>query len=91
MLRLQATLSGRVQGVGFRAFVLHQALDLGLTGTVRNIYFPSRRVEVVAEGPEAALRQLLDQISAGPSMASVANITVTWEQASGGFPDFSIT
>ena len=91
MHRLQAQVSGRVQGVGFRAFVLDQALNLGLTGSVRNLYFPRRQVEVIAEGPEASLRQLLDLLYTGPSMANVDHITVTWEQASGEFPDFRIT
>lgn len=91
MLRLKATISGRVHGVGFRAFVLRQAAVLGLTGTVRNSYFPRRQVEVVAEGPEPALRQLLDLLSTGPSMASVTDVTTHWEQASGEFPEFRIT
>lgn len=90
MLRLYAIINGRVQGVGFRAFVLRHAAALELTGTVRNLYFPRRQVEVIAEGPETALRQLLDLLGAGPSMAGVANISANWEPASGEFLDFRI-
>lgn len=91
MLRLQATISGRVHGVGFRAFVQRQAAALALTGSVRNTYFPRRQVEVIAEGPEPALRRLLDLLKTGPSMANVADVTLQWEQASGEFSDFYIT
>lgn len=90
MLRLQATISGRVHGVGFRAFVQRQAAALSLTGTVRNHYFPRRQVEVIAEGPEPALRQLLDLLGVGPSLADVTHVSANWEQASGEFPDFRI-
>ena len=47
---------GRVQGVGYRYFVLRQADAVGLVGHVRNL--PDGRVEVVAEGPEQALTGL---------------------------------
>lgn len=88
MRRLHAIVKGRVQGVGFRAFVLRQAQALGLTGTVRNIYFPWRQVEVIAEGPDAALQDLLDLLRAGPPMARVETIEITWDQATGEFADF---
>ena len=50
--RLHAFIQGRVQGVGFRYYVMQAAQDYHLTGWVRNLY--DGRVEVVAEGPGTA-------------------------------------
>ncbi len=60
---------GRVQGVGFRYFVVKRALELGLSGWTMNLYDGS--VEVAAAGPEAALDALEAAISAGPPHARV--------------------
>lgn len=88
--RLHALISGRVHGVGFRVFVLRRAQMLGLTGRVRNLYFPARQVEVIAEGPEEALEQLLAALRRGPSAAEVTRVDVSWEPATGEFLDFDI-
>jgi acylphosphatase len=63
---------GLVQGVGFRYFVYRSAERLGLSGFVRNL--PDGRVEVVAAGPEDALRQLEDRLRQGPSHAQVTEV-----------------
>jgi acylphosphatase len=60
--RLTAWLHGRVQGVGMRWWVRSRALALGLDGWARNL--PDGRVEVVAEGPEAACRRLSAELAA---------------------------
>lgn len=88
--RLHALISGRVHGVGFRAFVLRRAQMLGLTGRVRNLYFPARQVEVIAEGPDEALNQLLAALRRGPAAAEVTRVDVRWEPATGEFVDFDI-
>ena len=64
--------TGRVQGVGYRYFVLREAERLGLAGFARNL--PDGRVEVVAEGTEEVLGQLEARLRAGPSFASVAAV-----------------
>ena len=51
-IRVQAVVSGRVQGVCFRAETQKQACQLGLTGWVRNL--PDGRVELLAEGEDTA-------------------------------------
>jgi acylphosphatase len=56
-VRLTAWLRGRVQGVGMRWWIRSRALEAGLTGWARNL--ADGRVEVVAEGPSAACRELL--------------------------------
>lgn len=64
--------TGRVQGVGYRYFVLREAERLGLAGFARNL--PDGGVEVVAEGPEEALGELEARLRRGPSFASVAAV-----------------
>jgi acylphosphatase len=64
--------SGFVQGVGFRYFVLRRASELGLRGFVRNL--PGGAVEVVAEGAGSALAELELALEAGPSTARVESV-----------------
>jgi acylphosphatase len=64
--------SGRVQGVGFRWFVLRHAERLGLAGWARNL--PDGRVEVVAAGSAAALRELESALREGPRFGHVENV-----------------
>lgn len=79
--RLTALISGEVQGVGFRAFAKRCALDLGLAGYAENL--SDGRVEVVAEGAREALEQLVDQLRRGPPHAVVAQLELSWGEASG--------
>jgi acylphosphatase len=60
---------GRVQGVGFRWFVLREASELQLEGFVRNLRDGS--VEVLARGPDQAVGRLAALLSKGPSTANV--------------------
>ena len=64
--------SGRVQGVGFRWFVLHAAREIGLSGTVRNL--ADGRVEVLASGAAGALDKFEEQLTRGPASARVDTI-----------------
>lgn len=79
--RMVAVVSGRVQNVGYRAFVLRYARALGLSGTVRNL--PSGQVEVIAEGDEKTLNQLLTLLRQGPPAARVTDVSVQWGGATG--------
>ena len=85
-LRLHAIVQGSVQGVGFRAFVVDWAYNLGLTGWVRNRWDAS--VEVTAEGSREKLERLETALRRGPSMAHISAVTVEWLEASGDFRDF---
>ncbi len=67
-------ISGRVQGVGFRAGTRHKAASLGLSGWVRNL--PHGDVEVKAWGDPAAVQQLMDWCRHGPPYARVTNLTI---------------
>ena len=79
--RLTALISGRVQGVGFRAFVRRNALDRDLRGYAENL--DDGRVEVVAEGNEDDLEDLLVKLKMGPAHADVDDIEVEWGDTTG--------
>ena len=63
---------GRVQGIGYRYFVLRQADALGLTGYARNCADGS--VEVVSEGGDGALAQLESRLREGPAFSEVSAV-----------------
>ncbi len=63
---------GRVQGVGFRWFVMREAERLKLGGYARNL--PDGSVEVVSQGPETALETLEAHLKRGPSHARVDDV-----------------
>lgn len=71
-LRLEATVTGRVQGVGFRWFARDRAIALGVTGWVRNRADGS--LEILAEGPEEALAAFEDALRMGPPGALVRSV-----------------
>jgi len=79
--RLDATVRGRVQGVGFRYFALREAGELGLSGWVANDADGS--VRVVAEGPREALEALLARLEEGPPAGWVDGVASRWEPARG--------
>lgn len=86
--RLHAIVHGRVQGVNFRAYTARTARQLGLCGWVRNR--PDGTVEVVAEGAEKALGDLLTFLNSGPPTADVSQLDLTWDEASDEFTNFSV-
>ena len=87
LLRLHAIIEGRVQGVGYRAFVVQKADEFKLKGWVRNRWEGS--VEVVAEGNKDRLEKFLAALHQGPRMAFVNKIKVDWETATDEFYGFS--
>ncbi len=86
--RLDATVRGRVQGVGFRASTEAQARMLGLKGWVANRRDGS--VAVVAEGAKPVLERFLRWLQSGPAMAHVDGVDVYWGEATGEFRGFVI-
>jgi acylphosphatase len=86
--RLSLTISGRVQGVGFRATAYDEARSLGLAGWVRNM--PSGEVEIVAEGKRENLEMLLAWAYSGPPGAHVVHLQEEWASPTGEFADFRI-
>lgn len=88
MKRIHATVSGRVQGVGFRYFVRNQASSLGLTGYVRNL--ENGDVEVVAEGPAEQVEALRQSLWKGPALSKVTDVDDTLSDATGEFGGFGL-
>jgi acylphosphatase len=74
--RLRAVVTGRVQGVGFRASTQSEARRRDLAGWVRNLW--NGDVELEAEGATAALDALLTFLREGPGLAHVTNLQVEW-------------
>ncbi|MFL5641731.1 MAG: acylphosphatase [Chloroflexota bacterium] len=87
-VRLDATITGRVQGVGFRYFVLREAMALGLTGWVANM--SGGGVRCVAEGPRGSLESLEACLHDGPQSADVERVSVAWMPATGAFGSFEV-
>jgi acylphosphatase len=88
MKAVHLLISGLVQGVGFRYFVVRKARALGLVGFVKNRY--KGDVEIVAEGEEGMLRQLIEEVKVGPISSDVRDVKVEWTEASGEFTGFDV-
>jgi len=86
--RLHIWVTGRVQGVGFRAFVAQAANNLGLTGWVRNVGYD--QVEAVAEGQREDLEEFSRLVLTGPRASRVDESRVEWLSASSEFSDFTV-
>jgi acylphosphatase len=86
--QIQIRVYGRVQGVFFRASAQREAKRLGLTGWVRNRNDSS--VELVAEGEETGIKDLIAWAQNGPSAARVEKVDIRWRSFAGEFFDFRI-
>jgi len=88
MKRLHLFVTGRVQGVFFRASTRDTARSLGLTGWVRNL--SDGRVEGLFEGDQEALSRLLEWCRVGPPGSAPEKLDPEWENYRGEFEDFRI-
>ncbi len=86
--RAHLFVSGRVQGVSYRWFVLDVANTLNLAGWVRNL--PDSRVEAVFEGNREAIEKAILKCRQGPPASRVHDIDVTWENGIDGLAVFEI-
>ena len=87
-IRMHASVEGRVQGVGFRYFVLDKAQPLDITGWVRNRW--DGTVEVLAEGSREDVENLLATIRRGPRQHTTSGVKEAWLEATGEFTHFRI-
>jgi len=87
-VRAHLFISGRVQGVNFRYYTQRKAQQLRLTGWVRNLW--DGRVEAVFEGPQEAVHKAVSWCHAGPSLAEVHSVDVSYAPASGEFASFRV-
>ena len=88
MKREHAYISGRVQGVFFRAATQRAAMDFNITGWVRNI--ADGRVEAVFEGEDENVDKMLAWCHEGPPAARVEKVLTQEEPYTGEFRDFSV-
>lgn len=88
MKRLHLYVSGRVQGVFYRARTCEKAASLGLGGWVRNL--PDGRVEALFEGKEKDLRSVLEWCRRGPQRSRPEGVEIHWGEYSGEFSSFEI-
>lgn len=87
-VRATIRVSGKVQGVFYRASAMGEAQRLGLVGTVENL--PDGSVEAVVEGTTAAVDEFAAWCRVGPPAARVDDVQVRSEPARGEFRTFTV-
>ncbi len=88
-VRAHIVVSGIVQGVGYRFFVLRLARKLQLTGWVKNVY--TGQVEIMAEGSRGLIESFIQDLRTGNARATVTEMDVRWETFSGKYQAFDVT
>jgi len=86
--RIEAIVSGKVQGVCFRSCTASKSRELGLSGYAKNL--SDETVEVIAEGSEKKLLELVSWLHKGPSHARVDDVKVAWSDSIEEFRDFIV-
>jgi len=86
--RIHLFISGRVQGVFFRARTKEKAEQLRLNGWVKNLH--DGRVEALFEGDTDAITHMIDWCKKGPLLSSVTRVDIIEEPFTGDFSSFSI-
>ncbi len=87
-VRAHVWVKGRVQNVGFRAYVESVARQAGVTGWVRNVGYDT--VEAVAEGERAKVERFIELMKQGPRASRVDESNVEWETPTGEFREFGV-
>jgi acylphosphatase len=87
-INVHVLISGKVQGVWFRASTKQIAKQLGLAGWVRNT--PNGCVEAVFEGDEKLIKKIIEWCHRGPPLSKVINVEVKNQESTNGFDGFSI-
>lgn len=85
---VKITVSGRVQGVGFRYFIAGIADDLDLRGYAKNLF--NGDVEIIAEGSHEFLEALIEKAKQGPRNSKVNSCKVEWLDFNKKYDKFEI-
>ena len=85
---VHVVISGRVQGVWFRANTKQKAEQLGVTGWVKNT--ADGKVEALFEGDKKHIQEMIDWCHQGPPLAQIDHVEITEQPVSNGFDGFSI-
>nr|WP_156830644.1 acylphosphatase [Methylobacter marinus] len=88
MRKVKILVSGRVQGVYFRAFTQNKARQLNVKGYARNL--PDGRVEIIAEADNSILEEFIKWCAKGPLTARVDHIEMTELQPDEQLTSFDI-
>jgi len=88
MVAAEIYVRGRVQGVGYRFFTERVAAEFGIRGWSKNL--PDGRVMLEIEAGREKAEMFVKELEAGPSMARVAGVSVSWKPYQGRFNNFSI-
>ena len=88
MFQAHLIISGKVQGVFYRASCQKIAQELGLTGWVKNLSDGS--VEVLAQGEKEKIEKLIEWCKKGPPGARVSDVKVEWKEQEKKFFSFDI-
>ena len=88
ILEVHVVVTGRVQGVCFRAATREAACRAGVRGWVRNL--PGRQVEAVLQGERAAVEKVLDFLRVGPPRANVTDLAVSWRTPGESYRGFDV-
>jgi acylphosphatase len=81
-------ISGLVQGVGYRWFVMRKANEYDLKGYVRNLYTDD--VEVEVEGERSLIINFVKELEVGPRSAHITDIKIQWAEYKGEYKNFDI-
>jgi acylphosphatase len=87
-VKAEITVSGLVQGIGFRYYVYSKAQNLQLNGYTKNLF--SGVVVTVVEGEKYLVDELIDYIKIGPSRSHVKSYSVNWFEWKNEFTTFEI-
>ncbi len=85
---LHVYVSGYVQGVGYRYTAIRVANRLGVTGWVKNLR--DNRVELLIEGEESSVKQMVEWCHDGPRGATVTDIQTKRNSYSGSYSNFDV-
>ena len=88
MIQYEITVTGRVQGVGYRYFAVQKANEMGITGWVKNSV--DGGVIIMAQGIEVELNTFIDYLYIGPTRARVDRILTNKMQVVTVFDNFSV-
>ncbi|MAE10405.1 MAG: acylphosphatase [Dehalococcoidales bacterium] len=86
---VRVTVHGRVQGIGFRYFIMKYAVELGLTGYVCNLP-DTTAIEVEAEGERDQLEKLIEYLEVGALGTKVETVDIDRSEYSGDYSKFDI-
>ena len=86
--RAHIIVQGRVQGVFYRAYTEKKAKSLNLIGFVKNLY--NGNVEIVVEGSESTIHELINWCYQGSPMSNVSNVETHWYKVEDNFSYFTV-